>query len=348
MGAPVLLIAMLLSGSVAFSRPAPSIDAEHLLQKITKSLYTGDGDASIARDVDNVTLTERFTGEEFRLLNREGIGPETSEALRRLIERSGSLPLPPEKVVDLQTPTDRDIRRIFRMMVEYAAGYVRGLVDFSCQLNTQKLSSKAGAKAKWKLIRTTVQTVRYRAGREIYESKRGREIPQGRGYGTPGEFNSSGEFSGVMSGVFSAATKTRFQWDHWEVVSGRKLAVFSFGVDAEYSRYEIETSERSDPMLRDRVFFPSYRGWVYADPNSGTVRRMLVRTMIPDKYTMRESTNILDYTDVEISGKTYPLLTYAITYMFNITGKSGTRVLLDKEFSNYRKFDADSRLIVGP
>ncbi len=348
MSPPVLVIAMLLSGSLAFSRPAPSIDVEHLLRNITGSLYTGDSDTSIAQEVDSVTLTERFTGKELQLLNREGIGPETSEALRQLIERSSSLPLPPEEIVDFETPTQQDVRRMFRNMVEYAAGYVRGLVDFSCQLKTQKLSAKADGKAKWKLVRTTVQTISYRAGREVYESKHGKEIPQGRFNNTPGDFHSTGEFSGLMIGVFSIATKTQFRWDHWEVFAGRKLAVFNFTVDAEHSPYEIETTERSDPAFRDRFFFPSYRGWIYADPDSGAVRRMLVRTMIPERYTMRESTNILDYSDVEISGKTYPLLTHAITYMLNVSGKDGTRVLLDKEFSNYRKFDADSRLIVGP
>jgi hypothetical protein len=346
-GAPVLVIAMLLSGSLAFSRAAPSIDVEHLLRNVTNSVYTGDSDASIAQEVDSVALTERFTSKEIQLLNREGIGPETLGALGRLIERSSSFPLPPEEIVNFETPTQQGVRRMFRRVVEYAAGYVSGLVDFSCQLKTKKLAAKADGKAKWKLARTTVQTISYRAGREVYESKHGKEIPQGRLNNTPGDFQSTGEFSGLMIGVFSAATKTRFQWDHWEAMSGRRLAVFNFTVDAEYSPYEIETTERSDPAFRDRVFFPSYRGWIYADPDSGAIRRMLVRTMIPEKYTMRESTNILDYTDVEISNKTYPLLTHAITYMLNVSGKYGTRVLLDKEFSNYRKFDADSRIIFG-
>ena len=86
----------------------------------------------------------------------------------------------------------------------------------------------------------------------------------------------------------------------------------------------------------------AYRGFVSFNPKSGAVFRLVSNTFeIPSEYAINQGNTVLNYGPVEIAGNTYFLLTDAMSYI----GTKQYEARFEKTFSQYRKFEAESKIL---
>ncbi len=85
----------------------------------------------------------------------------------------------------------------------------------------------------------------------------------------------------------------------------------------------------------------AYRGLIYADPNTGEIGRIKFEAVdIPRSFPVKETSEILDYDLVDISGTKYVVPLAAKLYMKAGRGSTKNEI----EFRNYRKFEAGSTI----
>ena len=85
----------------------------------------------------------------------------------------------------------------------------------------------------------------------------------------------------------------------------------------------------------------AYKGRIYADEYTGEITRIeFVAVDIPRSFPVRETTEILDYDQVDISGKPYIVPLVAQLYISDGRQKSKNRI----EFRDYRKFGTESTI----
>ena len=118
--------------------------------------------------------------------------------------------------------------------------------------------------------------------------------------------------------------------------------MFSYSVEAAHSQLAIDTQVFRAGIWQRAQLSPAYRGFFYADPESGAVYRLIANTVgIPSDYAINQGNTILDYGPVTIAGKTYFLLTGATSYI----NTKQYQALFQKTFAQYRKFEAESKII---
>ena len=354
------VVALLLASFAGFGAHQ-RLKVEDLLLTTSAWLNTDHDDDAIAQELKHVELTERLSDPVCELLKRDGAGPKTLKALRKLEQRSASLPAPSKPVViSTPRPSNQEVHQIFEHIVNFVAAYVHGVVDFTCTADT-RLYSKGSREverilqerglgspsfvenSQWELSKTVIQHVSYFRGRESYRIL---EINGKRQRDSKPQLHvnawSSGEFVGTMRMTFAPLSKAQFQWDRWQVVHGKRVAVFTYAVDASHSHFSIGTNRLIAGVWVRETLMSAYRGLVYADPQSGVIVRLVAKaTSIPNDYSIEEGNSILNYSDVEISGHGYPLLTSSTAYIRTKQYRS----LIKKTFTDYRKFQADSRLV---
>jgi hypothetical protein len=120
----------------------------------------------------------------------------------------------------------------------------------------------------------------------------------------------------------------RFEWDRWEVTGGNRSAVFIYAVDAAHSRY----------WLCCPRFAVAHRGFVYADPQSGAVGRIVIYAIRPPESAQTQAAgHVLDYGEVSIGDRRYLMPRSSVAY-----SRTGTNELREEiDYRGYRKFAAD-------
>ena len=150
-----------------------------------------------------------------------------------------------------------------------------------------------------------------------------------------------------MAITFAESSQARFQWDHWESMQGRRVAVFSYSIDRPHSQYWVCCvaigSMTVNGLSRPRYkrWLSAYRGYVYADADSGSIVRFTLRNVdIPAEYDLQDNRNLVDYSTIPLGGKTFLLPIHAIHYTRKASGRTRDEI----QFANYRKFDADTTI----
>jgi hypothetical protein len=150
---------------------------------------------------------------------------------------------------------------------------------------------------------------------------------------------STGEFGSMMRSIFEPKSQAEFNWDHWGTLRGRKMAVFNFFIDSGHSSYTISYS--AGPGDEQHII-TAYRGLVYADENTGEIDRIkFIAVDIPKSFPVSETSEILDYDQVNINGQPYICPMLAQLYMTAGRQKSKNEI----EFRNYRKFGTESNIV---
>jgi len=147
--------------------------------------------------------------------------------------------------------------------------------------------------------------------------------------------STEGEFGILLHNVFADGTAAVFTWKGYETIRGKRLAAFDYIVDKKHSRLSLGLVDLGSAIV-------PYNGSVYADPASGEVWRITDSAFdIPPEVRTKSVDRTVDYDSVTIGGKAY-LLPVTASALLN-TGSS--TVLNQSEFRDYRKFDADSKII---
>jgi hypothetical protein len=233
------------------------------------------------------------------------------------------------------SPAEQD--QLLESMHNYAASYVSSLPNFICVQVTRQL--EAGVKSnRWHKGDTLVSKLSFNQGREqrILDAVNGKPVSGGANrWRTP--LRTEGEFGIVLSRVLGPGSEAWFTWSRWEILRGKRLAVFDFSVDRQHSTLSLSLGELASAIV-------PYSGSVYADPETGAVWRITdAAREIPAKLFTRAISTTIDYDEIPIGDKKYRLPIEAVVSLL----LENKKVRNELEFHDYRKFEADSAITFG-
>jgi hypothetical protein len=229
-------------------------------------------------------------------------------------------------------PDAAEQARILQAMRLYAGQYIANLPNFICEQVTRQF--EAGRKPnRWRAGDVLTSKLLFNAGHEErnLELVNDKPIRPGiRRWHTP--LQTEGEFGTLLDRVFSSASQASFGWKGWDVVAGKRVAVFTFVIDAEHSTMTLQLSDLAKATV-------AYQGTVYGDPDSGAIWRITdSATELPRELRTKSIATAIEYDEVPIGEKRYLLPLQAIIWMTTDTN----HVRNELEFRNYRKFETDS------
>lgn len=319
-------------------------------------------DKQIAASIRKLKLTEKLTDKTILDLQAQGAQPKTVQALQELRDETASLKPPTHdstyspatapdttltdstataklavKAPPIPPPDSVRQQKILDQIKQYALSYTQNLPNFICvEVMRRYVDPNAGDH--YRSIGNILAKVSYNQGREKYQvySVNGQysDISLEQAASTGGAV-SNGEFGSMMREILEDKSAAEFGWDHWATLRGRRMAVFNFFIDSGHSNYSIEYGYGAD---QQRII-TAYKGWIYADENTGEVARIkFVAVDIPRSFPVSAVTEILDYDLVSISGQEYVVPLVAKLYM--TAGRDKTKNEI--EFRNYRKFGTES------
>ena len=337
-----------------------AVSASGAYQQIVQSLSLGYSDEAIAYEVDGLESTERLDDSSIKVIERQGAGPLTLHAIDALRHRSAGLPAPVQTPVTLEPLLQPEVEQaLIEKMAAYASNYLRSLPDFLCSETTHfflsgkppaNLTKKTKFKttAIWRLDQTVTEDVGYYHVAEHHHTLLVDNVADSRPIQKIRSNYSRGEFGEVLGLTFDPASKAQFHWDHWENRGQKRLAVFWYSVARENSEYTVCCASMGTitvngfPQKQLKSWASAYRGFLYADPDTGAIERFTLRNVdIPTWVDMDAAGNWLDYTEVNLNGQTYRLPSKAVHH----TQVRNYRTRDEIEFSNYRKFTAESTII---
>lgn len=319
-------------------------------------------DKQMAAEIRKLQLTEKLTDKNIIDLQAQGAGPKTVDALKELRDKTKDLKSGGQEVTSspataedqsltkssvstatLSTNTAPSIpppdsvkqERILESMKEYARNYTNTLPNFMCiEVTRQYVDPRSHDD--YHRSGTILAKVSYKEGEENYEvySVNNKLTETTMQNVKNGGAVSTGEFGSLLREIFDPKSEAVFNWDHWGTLRGRRMAVFSYAIDSGHSAWSISYGSDHD---QQRII-TAYEGLVYADPDTGEVDRIkFVAVNIPKSFPVRETSEILDYDLVDISGQKYVCPLAAKLWMKSTDGATKNEI----EFRGYRKFSSD-------
>lgn len=144
-----------------------------------------------------------------------------------------------------------------------------------------------------------------------------------------------GDFSGFLTTIFGGEDAD-FSYDGETEVNGRKLAKFGFQVPEEKSRYVFSNRK----LARETV--TGYEGYLLADPGTGDLVRLVIRTNSNISETGScESDTTLDYIRVRLNDSEFLLPRESSLDIININGGEATN---HTTYANCHEFHGESEL----
>jgi hypothetical protein len=173
----------------------------------------------------------------------------------------------------------------------------------------------------------------------------------------------------VLGIILFDAAKGQMSWTRWEMVDGRKTAVFAFSVDKKQSHYKVNyccfpvmenvggagsvnaTSNMPaimaqpggiDTSFRPFTAAPGYHGELFVDAETGTIVRLITRADLKPSDLVQQEDIRVDYGPVEVEGKRYivpvksVILTRVVPNGDAFVKYSTRRTLFDVTYQHYR------------
>ncbi|MGA3026602.1 MAG: hypothetical protein ABSF98_17705 [Bryobacteraceae bacterium] len=336
-------LALCLSAAVFAEGPVAVSD---LVGMVTSALAADRDDERIAHTLEPIRLGERLSEATIGMLGQMGAGPATVRQLRVLAAKSRALPPPSEEPIGITPePSASEREAMVDSMRRHASGYLANLPDFICTREARQFRTKgvtgrlSPAKSgrstqmipevdtRWRAVGSYTAEATYAGGMDHYKLKLVDNKPTTKSFDELRQKVSWGEFAGALKEVF--ATRPDFDWDRWEVTEGKRSAVFTYYVDPANSGY----------WLCCPAFTTAHRGFVYADPRSGAVRRIIIyATGLTNNSPVSAAAHVVGYGEVKIGDNLYLLPRSSVAY--SRTGAVESREEID--YRDYRKFGADA------
>ncbi|WP_180542167.1 VWA domain-containing protein, partial [Nevskia soli] len=339
---------------------ATPLTVQQLQELVQTAKNSRRPDMEVARRLSNIELSERLSDARLQELLRESSGSKTSAALQLMADKSVFEPAPKSDWLNLAEPAAEAQSAILARIRQYASRYVQGLPNYLVTAEIRRfdddLALSAEKRPLWHQLRArdrSINQLRYSDGQESYSVVKVSGTPNLGG----GGLKTLGEFAGIFAALFVPDSGVTMRWDHWETVQGAKAAVFAYSVPALHSRFTVMSGELH--------INPSYQGRLFADPDSGAVLRMTRQADDqPPSFPTRRSDTFVAYGPVKVGESTFLLPLRSVTfsevtgprmvsqvlphYPFtrsNVLITSPTDYLNETLYSNYRKFEADSKLV---
>ena len=222
-------------------------------------------------------------------------------------------------------------------MGKYADQYVNNLPNFLCVLVTEQYQANKKGEH-WKKGDTLTARLAFTDGREhrtlqLVNNKSLAQVTHR--WRTP--LTTEGEFGRLIQMIFDDRTNAAFDWNRWDTLSGKRVAVFDYAVDQQHSTMKLGLSDLASAII-------PYHGSVFADPESGAVYEVYeAASDIPPELRTKEIGTKIEYSEVAIGETKYLLPLRASVLMKS----DQDQVRNELEFQDYRKFGAESSIKFG-
>jgi hypothetical protein len=332
------------------------LDVSQLAGTITSALAVDRNDKRIARSLNSVRLTERLSAEAAELLVKMGTGPATARALDALRKQSAGLPAPAQDALSISpVPSESEQHEMIDRMRGYVSVYLAQFPDFIAtkavrQYHNYKSFDKPSSffVGGWSETVTSVDDRWYAAGAYTADAAyvAGRAYHRGTAANDKRERTSRvshGEFGAMLEEIFDPSRAAWFAWDRWQTLNGTRTAVFGYQVAPEFSRYSVccRTTVQPDNKRRQEYVKAGHRGFVFADPRSGAVMRLILYATGPaGEADTIAAGNVLEYGDVSIGESRYLLPVRSTAYVR--IGEYESREEI--EYRNYHKFSSEAAI----
>src|SRR5580700_5626096 len=298
-------------------------------------------DKDIAGFIGKMKLTERLDDATIEEFQNEGAGRLTVAALRALAERSANLPVAKPAAMTTTVaakpmpppPSSEDQAAIIDAVRAYVLNYSQSLPDFVCYEVVETFQAPRSSD-RWTKIDTIESKLTNFKQKEDYKpvSKNGKLTSED--YEKLKGSKSIGDFGSMLRGIFEPGTQTRFEWRTWSTWTGQPSMTFDYHVSQERSNYEI-SAEGSHSVIT------AYSGYFVVDARTHAVVKLSVKAEgLPADFPVKTVDNTLVYRDADLSGHTF-LLPSDIEI---VSDGSDYRSKIDKRFTIYRKYSADSEI----
>ncbi len=345
------LIFCLLIWTVSPSVAGTHVTVAELRDLVTSARRAGDSDEKLAEKLARIELTERFSGGGLPA----DPGPRTAEVLRVLADDSVFL-APPAELVPRDSPLQPEEQEaLLEKTREYTLSYILTLPDFVCKRKTHRYDDifQPLSPPIYRKLRprdTTSSELTFSHGKEsdapqFVDRPTCGPIPEG--------LTSYGEFGSIIGALFAPDSETKTAWSHWEVLNGKRVAVFSYVVDSVHSRYTIVWCCRTYGRFRvPREARTAYEGELFVDADSGAILRITRKAKPPADFPTMRTDTAVEYGFVDIGGKSHlcPLRSVIASTASSSSARYHGWVLHylnELEFSDYQKFVANSTLQFG-
>jgi len=316
-----------------------SMSVPDLVTFIKSSIQLHNDDRAVASTVRRLKLTNRLDAGTVEDLQGMGAGPQTLAALRALITASASLPVgvqapaPPPQVV-IPPPGPEELKTILAEITQKALDYTKSLPNFICAQVTTRSFDPSGTES-WHQADKIQEQLSYVDGKEDYKVVLVNNLPVANmKHEKLGGITSSGEFGTMLYQIFAPQTQTRFDWERWATLRGKRMYVFSFRVEQPNSDYSIYHQPSG------RTIVAGYHGLIYADAETRQIMRIKMDCDGLEAFPINQVSLTLDYAPTLISEQSFVLPMAA--EVRSREGKSlGKNVM---QFSLYRKFGADATI----
>jgi hypothetical protein len=222
-------------------------------------------------------------------------------------------------------------------MARYTENYVGSLPNFLCELTTEQYLS--GTKhEKWKRGDTLVAQLTYSNGKEkrLLEAINDKPV-KGSAARLRRPLTTEGEFGSILVDVFADSTNAKIDWNRWDTIQGKKVAVFDYAVDKEHSLLRLSRSDLATALV-------AYHGSVFGDLETGAILRVTNQADdIPPEIQILLIATTVDYEETRIGSSVYLLPSHASV----LDNATTAHIRNELFFRNYRKFEAESTIKFG-
>jgi hypothetical protein len=321
------------------------LSVDQLVSFIRSSIQLKHNDKQVAEYVRKLKLTNKLDEGTVETLQGMGAGPQTVAALKTLMTATASLtpaPPPPPKPVIVGPPPPDSIeqKRILAAVTENALNYTSGLPNFICMQVTRRYVDQSGMES-YHLADTIAERLSYFDHHEDYKVALINNVPvQNVSHEQLGGATSSGEFGSIMAEIFAPESNTKFDWERWATLRGKRMHVFSYRVPLAYSKYTIRWGNGPD----SRTIVTGYRGLIYADRENNNIMRITVEAEnMPVDFPIQKAQQDLNYDYTRISGQEFLLPLKAENRL-----REGKYLVKNEvEFRLYNRFGADTVIQFG-
>ena len=332
---------LLVSAATLFAASQMSLTVEKLKTFIESTIQMKQPDIQVAQYLRQVKLTEKLDDAAVEELQTKGAGPKTVMALRAMVEATANLPEPPPPapkpvVVPIPPPDSEEQSKILDETREYVMNYTKNLPNFICVQVTRRFVDASGKGTAFHNTDTITARLTYDGQHENYDVvlKNNQPLINVKMEDLGGT-TSSGEFGTMMKQIFEPESNTRFGWDHWATLRGRRTYVFAYDIEQAFSKYQIEEKDTKQSIV------PAYRGLVFIDRDTKMVTKITLNPYnVPADFSIQEVHVSLDYDFAKIADQEYMLPLKAV-----LTSRADRYATKNEiEFRLYGKFETGSTI----
>ena len=343
------LISILLVSLLSASASSKKLTVDQLKEKLISLQQAKKTDAEVATQLKTVELSEQLTHSAALTLNSYLPGPDSAVEIEILQGRTALLPPPSSDLPQDAAPDLAAQKALLAKTVDY----VMKIYMQSPHLETSKttyrfqdgleyirtnsgvMNGSGDNNPSWHKPDPFMHFLGSHTG--TVESDKGIEKPPSVKNKAPWSQNgqtSEGGPGPVLSMILQdAAAGGKLQWLHWEMLDGKKTAVFSFAVDRKKSHYTVDyccfpvrsqtgalyyVPEANMQTGVDWKAFKAnvgYHGRFFIDPESGTVVRLITQAELKPTDAVHQEDMRIDYGATTVGTDTLmlPVSTFTLT-----------------------------------